>query len=135
MLLTVFISTLFLSFGFKMLPAEKGDGPAIKVYYFHGTHRCMTCIAIEKNTRKTLETYFSKQLKDEEIQFEVINIDLEKNQKMARKYNVYGSSLIVEHKTKAGYQRENLTNFAFTNGRNEQKFIKLFKAKLDSYIN
>ena len=32
----------------------------IEVLDFHSTHRCMTCNAIEANTKYTLETYFSE---------------------------------------------------------------------------
>ena len=36
----------------------------IEVLDFHSTHRCMTCNAIEANTKYTLNTYFSNELKD-----------------------------------------------------------------------
>ena len=36
----------------------------IEVMDFHSTHRCMTCNAIEKNTKYTLSTYFSKELEE-----------------------------------------------------------------------
>ena len=53
----------------------------IEVLDFHSTHRCMTCNAIEANTKYTLNTYFSKELKDNKIIFLVINVDEKENEK------------------------------------------------------
>jgi hypothetical protein len=36
----------------------------IEVIDFYGTHRCVTCKAIEANTRFTLNTYFADELKN-----------------------------------------------------------------------
>ena len=48
----------------------------IEVFDFHTTNRCITCKAIEANTKYTLETYFAKELKSGKVTFKVINIDL-----------------------------------------------------------
>ena len=39
----------------------------IEVLDFHSTHRCMTCNAIEANTKYTLDTYFAQELKNNKI--------------------------------------------------------------------
>ena len=49
--------------------------PVIEVYDFHTTNRCVTCKAIEANTKYTLETYFAEELKSGKITFQVVNID------------------------------------------------------------
>lgn len=112
----------------------KDDGPKLKVYYFHGERRCYTCNSIEKLTKKTLDTYYAKELKDGTITFEVINIDEDENKDIALKFNVYSSSLFVEKKITGGYEKVNLTNFAFTYGKNEEKYIPEFKKKLDELL-
>ena len=35
----------------------------VEVLYFHGKQRCITCAAIEKNTKETMETLFANELK------------------------------------------------------------------------
>ena len=65
----------------------------IEVLDFHSTHRCMTCNAIEANTKYTLDTYFEKELKDEKITFQVINVDEEANEKIAEKFEASGTAL------------------------------------------
>ena len=37
----------------------------VEVLYFHGKQRCITCAAIEKNTKETMETLFADELKRE----------------------------------------------------------------------
>mgnify|MGYP000879863404 CR=1 FL=1 len=60
----------------------------IEVFDFHTTNRCVTCKAIEANTKYTLETYFAKELKSGKITFKVINIDEKENEKFSEKLKV-----------------------------------------------
>ena len=113
---------------------QKGNDPKLKVYYFHGERRCYTCNSIEKHTKTTLDTYFAKELEKGIIAYEVINIDKEENKAIARKFNVISSSLFIEKKIAVGYEKVNLTNFAFSNGKNETKYIAEFKKKLDELL-
>ena len=53
----------------------------IEVLDFHSTHRCMTCNAIETNTKYTLDTYFPNEMKEAKITFQVINVDEKENEK------------------------------------------------------
>lgn len=57
----------------------------IEVFDFHSTHRCMTCNAIEANTKYTLNTYFAPELKEEKITFQVVNVDKKGKRKNCRK--------------------------------------------------
>lgn len=113
---------------------QKGNDPKLKVYYFHGERRCYTCNSIEKHTKTTLDTYFAKELEKGTITYEVINIDKEENKAIARKFNVISSSLFIEKKIAVGYEKINLTNFAFSNGKDEAKYIAEFKKKLDELL-
>ena len=67
----------------------------MEVLDFHSTHRCMTCNAIEANTKYTLNTYFAKELQTEKITFHVINVDEKENEKIAEKFEASGTALIL----------------------------------------
>ncbi len=96
----------------------------VVVYYFHGTNRCATCMAIEDNTKKTLQTYFDKELKNGTIKFQVVDVDEKANEKLAEKYEASGSALFVTKLDKGKEVINDLTNFAFSYGRNNpEKFI------------
>lgn len=103
----------------------------IEVLDFHSTHRCMTCNAIEANTKYTLNTYFSKELKDNKIIFLVINVDEKENEKIAEKFEASGTALILNVIKNEIETQINLTDFAFMNGNDQDAFSKELKSKID----
>jgi len=106
----------------------------IEVIDFHSTHRCMTCNAIETNTKYTLETYFSDELKSGKITFLVINIDEEKNAEIAEKFEASGTSLFLNVITKGKEAKIDLTNFAFMKGRKQDEFSNELKLKIEKEL-
>lgn len=106
----------------------------IEVIDFHSTHRCMTCNAIEKNTLFTLESYFSKELKDNKITFKTINVDEEENFKIAEKFEATGTSLFLNVIVDGKEKIIDLTDFAFMNGTNTEDFSTELKAKIEAEL-
>lgn len=106
----------------------------IEVLDFHSTHRCITCNAIEANTKHTLETYFNKELKEGKITFQVINVDEKGNEKIAEKFEASGTSLFLNVIKNGKEQQINLTEFAFMNGKNKEKFSTELKAKIEKEL-
>ena len=106
----------------------------IEVLDFHSTHRCMTCNAIEANTKYTLETYFAKELKEDKITFQAINVDEKENEKIAEKFEASGTALILNVIKNGKETQINLTDFAFMNGNDQDAFSKELKAKIDTEL-
>jgi hypothetical protein len=106
----------------------------IEVMDFHSTHRCMTCNAIEKNTKYTLNTYFSKELEENKITFQVINVDDKENEKVAEKFEAAGTALIINVIKNGQETKIDLTDFAFMNGNDQDVFSKELKAKIDTEL-
>ncbi|WP_217363278.1 MULTISPECIES: nitrophenyl compound nitroreductase subunit ArsF family protein [Winogradskyella] len=106
----------------------------IEVYDFHSTHRCMTCNAIEANTKFTLDTYFSNELKDNKITFQVINVDKKENKSIAEKFEAAGTALILNVIKDGKETKIDLTDFAFMNGTDQDTFSKELKSKLDTEL-
>ncbi len=107
-------------------PSQTGSS-AITVYYFHGAQRCPTCLAIESETRKVLNAKFQQQMKDGKIVLKIVNLSNKENEKLAEKYEVAWSSLIIDN----GNTIVNLTNDAFSYARNEPQ---VFDKKLTETI-
>lgn len=99
----------------------------VKVLYFHGHMRCKTCMAIESETKKLLKEDFANELKDGSLAFEVIDISKSENVKIADKYRIAYSSLLIEKNGGAKSEALNLTKFAFANARLKPQ---IFKEKL-----
>jgi hypothetical protein len=106
----------------------------IEVIDFHSTHRCMTCNAIEANTKFTLDTYFSKDVNNGKITFQVINVDEKENEKLAEKFEASGTALFL-NVIKDGQEKHiDLTEFAFMEGNNQAVFSKELKAKIENEL-
>lgn len=106
----------------------------IEVFDFHSTHRCMTCNAIEANTKYTLNTYFAPELKEEKITFQVVNVDKKENEKIAEKFEATGTALFLNVIKNGKETQINLTNFAFMNGNSQEEFSKELKTKIETEL-
>ncbi|MDC1106110.1 nitrophenyl compound nitroreductase subunit ArsF family protein [Prolixibacteraceae bacterium] len=96
----------------------------VKAFYFHATHRCATCEAVESVTRRALKEYY-----DNKISFSCINKELDKNRYLLQKYNIHGQALILVK----GDKKVNLTNYAFMTARtNPMKLKAKIKSTIDS---
>ncbi len=120
---------------FAQSNAKADSKTKLLIYYFHITHRCNTCQTIEATTKKILETYFAKELKEGIIVYQSFNCELPENKKLVEKYAAYGSTLaltpIVNGK-EAGI--DDITSFAFSKIRNEEAFSEGLIEKINNYI-
>ena len=108
----------------------------VEVYYFHGKNRCPTCLSIEANSIKTIDTYFKDQKAKGLVKMIVIDLDDEKNKALVAKYEVSTSALFVTRITGGKTFTFDMTNFAFSYSRNEpDKFIKGLKDKITEFLN
>ena len=106
----------------------------IEVIDFHSTHRCVTCKSIEKNTQYTLDTFFNKEIEEGKITFQIINIDDKSNYDMAKKFRATSTSLFLNVVRNGKERKIDLTDFAFLNGKNQEKFSTGFKSKLEKQL-
>ena len=127
----LFVATLLIvasiSFGQK---ATK-----LQIVYFHAKNRCPTCLSIEENTKKTLDTYFAAQVKDGTIKFQVLDVSESKNEKIAEKYEASGSSLFLTKVNGTKETTTDFTNYAFSYSHTQaDKFIAGLKAEIEKNL-
>lgn len=106
----------------------------IEVLDFHTTNRCITCKAIEANTKYTLETYFANELKNGKITFQVVDISKEENYELAKKFKASGTSLFLNIIGNKKEKHIDLTAFAFTYGKKKDEFADRLKNKLEKQL-
>ncbi len=108
--------------------AQKWVGPTgvakIEVIDFHTTHRCKTCLAIEKAARTVVESEFANEVKAGKIVFKTVDVDDEKNIKLAEKFEASGTALFV-YNCKTG-QALDLTEAGFMYAVNNEAKLKEF---------
>lgn len=106
----------------------------IEVIDFHTTNRCITCKAIEANTKYTLEMYFSEELENGTITFQVINLDEKENASLGEKFYASGTSLYLNVIGKVKENQIDLTQFAFMYGKKQDEFSKKLKIKIEKQL-
>ncbi len=72
------------------VPAERVD-----VVHFHATQQCISCTAVGRLAKETLEEKFSEEMESERVVFRDINGELPENRDIVFQYQARGSSLFV----------------------------------------
>lgn len=110
----------------------KATSSKIEVYYFHFTRRCMTCIAVESESKKAIESLYPALMKKGIIAFKSINLDENSNELIAKKCQASGQSLLVISEKK----RTDLTSEGFMYAKNNSEKLKQeIKKTIDPLLN
>ena len=107
-------------------PAVVANKTTIEVIQFHSEHRCVTCVLIEKLTRKTLTNNFPA------VPFSLVNVDDKKNAKKAEQFEAAGTALYLYNP--ATGKKKDLTDFAFMKAGDEKKFEAELKKYIEDFI-
>jgi DNA-binding XRE family transcriptional regulator len=91
-----------------------------EVYYFHFTHRCATCMAVERESKEALKALYPGQMESGEMTFLSVNLDEPTNEALARRLKVSGQTLLILKNGK----RKDLTNTAFLYARTNPEKLK-----------
>ena len=89
----------------------------VEVYYFHGTRRCATCIAVEEVSSELVKDKYGD---NPNVKFTEINIDEPGNKELVEKFQVTGSGLYLYN----GKDIKNLTAMAFQYARTKPDKLK-----------
>jgi len=122
LLLTSLLFTACKSEAQKMVGAT--GNAQIEVIDFHSTHRCVTCLAIENVARSVVETDFAAEVKAGKLVFKTVDVDDDKNLKLAEKFEASGTALFV-YNGKTG-QALDLTDAGFTYAKSDEAKLRGF---------
>jgi len=103
----------------------------IEVIDFYGTHRCVTCKAIEASAKYTVDTYFADEPK---VVFKTVNVDDDANYKMAESFEATGTALFLNVIKDGKETHIDLTDFGFSKGRDQEEFSKELKSKIENEL-
>ncbi|HLF35797.1 MAG TPA: nitrophenyl compound nitroreductase subunit ArsF family protein [Cyclobacteriaceae bacterium] len=132
--------TLFFVFGFLLLltfscgaqPEKSAGKPAVQgseqvaVYYFHFTRRCITCQAIESQSRQIISELYGDQ-----VSFNAFNLDENDGAVKGKELDISGQTLLIVR----GDTKINLTSEGFMYARNDpEKFKKILKERIDKML-
>lgn len=98
--------------------------PGIEVIQFHSEHRCQTCLDIEAMTKEAILPYGG-------IPFRLINADDNNNKSVSNEFKTAGTSLFIYDPVQG--KKLDLTDFAFMNASDKEKFIKGLQKEIDNF--
>lgn len=104
----------------KEQPTKAVTTGKVEVIYFHFTRRCMTCNAVETESKKALEAMYSNLIKAGKLTFKSINLDEASSKAAAEKCGAEGQSLLVM----SGGKRIDLTSQGFLYAVNNPEKLK-----------
>jgi len=70
-----------------------GSIEQIIVVHFHRVHQCTCCINVGKWAEETIQNHFPDEYESGKIVY--MDVCVEENRELARKYNAYGASLFI----------------------------------------
>ena len=109
--------------------------PKVEVYYFHPTERCPIDLSIEENTRATMQSVFSREIKEGTVKFQVLNTDDKANAKTAAKFDINAQALYIVKHDKEKETKTDLTDFAFSTCHgNPAKFNARLKDEIETAL-
>ena len=114
-------------------PAQTGKPVSGKVdgYYFHYKTRCATCLAVEAETKKSLELLYGDKLKRGEISFRSVNLEEPAGKELGDRLKIDGQTLLLMNGTK----KVNITNEGFLYAlTNPDKLKSIIKEKVDGLL-
>lgn len=106
----------------------------LEIYAFHGTRQCETCKNMKANTKTTLDKYFAEELKSGKIIYQVIDVDDEKNEPLAEKFQATGTALMINKVVNGKDSISDWSQFAFDKANNPDAFIPELKVKIKTVL-
>ncbi|WP_338375426.1 nitrophenyl compound nitroreductase subunit ArsF family protein [uncultured Flavobacterium sp.] len=106
----------------------------LEIYAFHGTRQCETCKNMKLNTKATLDKYFSDKLKSNAIVYQVIDVDDDKNEALAEKFQATGTALMINKVVDGKDNISDWSDFAFDKANEANEFIPELKIKIEEVL-
>jgi hypothetical protein len=110
----------------RTVNSEMAEAGSVEVFYFHNTRRCVTCQAVETESKDLVEELYR-----DKVTFLAYNLEEQDGKAMAGELGVSGQTLLIV----SGETRINVTNEGFLNARsNPEKFKQILKEKIDPLL-
>lgn len=104
----------------------------VEILYFHGKQRCVTCKAVGQYSKELVEKDMATLTKQGKVRFREVDFSTPEGEKIADKYRVSSSGLVISQFKDNKEKYEDITDFAFQYARTDTpKFKKDLKAKIN----
>ena len=115
--------------------AQNNSNPVVEVIYFHGPQRCKTCVGLEKVAKETVSGKFGNQVKSGKVAFKTVDIGTSAGEKIADRYQVAWSALIIVRKDGKKEKYVDLTKEGFKYALKEPDKLKgIIASQITSFL-
>ncbi|MFH1653559.1 MAG: nitrophenyl compound nitroreductase subunit ArsF family protein [Pseudomonadota bacterium] len=99
-------------------------------YYFHGSRRCPTCMAIEKYAHEAIMPYIS----DNQLTWKVVNIETKNNEHFIYDFNLTSSGPVIVEYDSGKVKRWQSLDRVWQLVRDQGTFEKYVKDEVERFI-
>lgn len=103
-------------------------------YYFHSTHRCTTCLTIERLAAEALREQFPAALASGTLVWQPINMEEAAHEHFAREYQLVTSSLVLVDRVGGQQHAWQLVGEVWDHVDDEPAFKKLVADRVRAYL-
>jgi hypothetical protein len=113
---------------------EKRADRVVTIYYFHATKRCPTCLEIEGHAKEAIEDYYSNELENGLLEWEIINYEDWGNKHFVDDYDLMYSSLILTERVNGTETKWKNLDSIWDLAWEREDFISYVRGKIDQYL-
>ena len=107
---------------------------AVRVYYFHGNARCVSCRKIEALAAEAVRAAFPEELKQGKVQWLVVNVEEPANKHFIQDYKLYTKSLVVVDLADGSQVRWKNLERIWELLRDDEAFRRYVQGEVKSYL-
>lgn len=115
-------------------PATNGSNHNVIAYYFYGTKRCRTCLAIEAYTEEALRETFPDALNAGLLEWKPMNVALPENEHFIRDYELTTRSVVLVDMWDGERKQWKTLTRVWELVRDRSAFVSYVEAETKSYL-
>jgi hypothetical protein len=106
----------------------------VRVYYFHTTFRCPTCLKIEEYTKNAILSSFGPEIKKGTIIWKVLNVEEPQNRHFVDNFKLFTKSVVVVDEQKGKQVRWKVLDKTWELVRDQSAFTDYIRSEVKKYL-
>jgi len=106
----------------------------VRIYYFHTTYRCYSCLKIEEYTKHALHTAFGPEIRKGIIVWNPVDVDLPQNRHYIDDFHLFTKSVVLVDERKGKMVRWKILDRTWQLLRDEEAFSNYIQSEVKKYI-
>jgi hypothetical protein len=109
-------------------------GTGVVAYYFHGSFRCRTCLAIERQARETIAAGFPGELASGALRWRALNVEDPTNEHFVEDFKLVTRSLVLVSYRDGKLQRFQILDKVWQLVRDDEAFSQYVRESTRSFL-